>query len=254
MNLTNSNHEWIDRLVSGDASDQEYRQYLLNLEAEPKLWRDCALAFLQEQAVGKDLKLLSQTSIDWTAPRSVSMESSSFDQPIATSSKVTGSRSSDNGSKMIQHWGALAALVLLSFGIGWSGSMFAGLLLSGYGWWLPEIQTAQNASDLNSGDLIVKNAVPAQGSSDTSAVRSLDSFKWPEWENFLSNNTQQFGNSSASWLPVADQIPNNLRELERNGRIRIESSNAIIPIDYRDGTSVLVPVQQLQIEPTVYAY
>jgi|688.fasta_scaffold00198_40 hypothetical protein len=254
MNLVNSNHDWIDRLVSGDASDQEYRQYLLTLEANPRLWRDCALAFLQEQALGQDLKRLSHTSVDWTAAPSASTAHSTFDLRAASSSTVTMGATTSDAGRMVQRWGVLAAMVLLSFGIGWSGSMLAGSLVSGSRWWTPEIQTAQNEGDLSTDNLLVNNAAPVQGSSASPAARSSNPGNRPDLENFLRNNHNQFGNSSASWLPVADQIPSNLRELERSGRIRIESSNALIPIDYRDGTSVLVPVQQLQIVPTVYAY
>ena len=70
----------------------------------------------------------------------------------------------------------------------------------------------------------------------------------------LRNKADRSGNSYASWLPVDNRLPSRLRELEERGHIRVDSSNALIPIDYEDGTSLWVPVQQLRIEPTVFAY
>ena len=44
------------RLVDNRLSDQEYRQLLLDLETRPRLWRDCALAFLEDQALSQALR------------------------------------------------------------------------------------------------------------------------------------------------------------------------------------------------------
>jgi hypothetical protein len=43
------------RLVGNELSDQDYRALLQRMEAEPGLWRDCALAFLEEQAIRQAL-------------------------------------------------------------------------------------------------------------------------------------------------------------------------------------------------------
>ncbi len=41
------------RMVEDRLSDEQYRELLLAMEATPSLWRDCALAFLEEQALKK---------------------------------------------------------------------------------------------------------------------------------------------------------------------------------------------------------
>jgi hypothetical protein len=43
------------RLVDNRLSDNEYRALLLDLETKPGLWRDCALAFLEDQALKQAL-------------------------------------------------------------------------------------------------------------------------------------------------------------------------------------------------------
>jgi hypothetical protein len=41
------------RMAEDRLSDEQYRELLLAMEATPSLWRDCALAFLEEQALKK---------------------------------------------------------------------------------------------------------------------------------------------------------------------------------------------------------
>ncbi len=51
--------ELIDELVTGQLSGQRYRDALKAIDAQPEKWRDCALAFLEDQALRQELMLLS---------------------------------------------------------------------------------------------------------------------------------------------------------------------------------------------------
>jgi hypothetical protein len=53
-NLKN-NATRFDRLVDGELSTTEYQALLATLDDEPAGWRQCALAFLEAQALGNDL-------------------------------------------------------------------------------------------------------------------------------------------------------------------------------------------------------
>lgn len=46
----------LDRLVDGELADAEYRQVVLRLEDHPDGWRRCALSFLEQQALQRDLR------------------------------------------------------------------------------------------------------------------------------------------------------------------------------------------------------
>ena len=46
----------LDRLVDGQLSDVEYRRLLTQLESCPDGWRQCALSFLEHQALAADLE------------------------------------------------------------------------------------------------------------------------------------------------------------------------------------------------------
>ena len=56
----------IDSLVSGQLTGEQYRAALRALDAKPAKWRDCALAFLEEQALQTELRALAQGDINWT--------------------------------------------------------------------------------------------------------------------------------------------------------------------------------------------
>jgi len=45
----------LDRLVDGELSPEEYRELMTMLEEEPGLWRQCAIAFLEAQALAQDV-------------------------------------------------------------------------------------------------------------------------------------------------------------------------------------------------------
>ncbi len=49
----------LDRLVDGQLDDGEYRELLRHIDDDPDGWRQCALAFLQHQALQRELNELS---------------------------------------------------------------------------------------------------------------------------------------------------------------------------------------------------
>jgi hypothetical protein len=57
---TTSEEILLDRLVDGELSEAEYRRLLQALDQRPDGWRDCALAFLESQALRCDLRELRQ--------------------------------------------------------------------------------------------------------------------------------------------------------------------------------------------------
>jgi len=57
MNSSNRvDQEALDRLVDGEMSSDEQRELLRQLEAEPDGWRRCALAFVEGQSWGRELR------------------------------------------------------------------------------------------------------------------------------------------------------------------------------------------------------
>jgi len=55
--LNNSSFDWqeLDRLVDGRLDEDAYRELLCQIDADPDGWKQCALAFLEHQALEKEL-------------------------------------------------------------------------------------------------------------------------------------------------------------------------------------------------------
>jgi hypothetical protein len=275
--------EIVDQLVCGTLRGSAYQEALEWLESHPQHWRDCALAFLQEQAVEQELQQLARQSLDWhTAQDSKVVEKAAIELPADFGKSEFLEQPTQELSD--KHWNqrlavqlaGLAALLFLSFGIGWmsgttgnqslqtaqdsasqDGSLLAGAVdhrerhLAGSDLKATARQEWSNQRRADSG-------LGSQSTSESS-LRNVrfDQDSQPSWVlsgSDIRNNPTLIGNLSRRLLPIDQEIPRELLELERLGRIRIETSSALLPIENEDGSSVLVPVQQLQIVPVLYSY
>jgi hypothetical protein len=228
------NEELIDNLVCGTLQGPEYRKAILALEADPKKWRECALAFLQEQALSQELVNLSQSNIDWqqgpSTPTALSVVSN---QQTATQSLNQPKR---DELGWLYKLGTLAALLLLSFSVGWIGSS------------IRDRSALANPTDMPDGSELARKGTTPELTLDQIQVDQV----LPS-DQFGSNNYSLVGNSNVSLLPIDEKIPPSLAKLEREGRIRIEKATAIMPVECESGT-MLVPVQQFRVVPVMFSY
>jgi hypothetical protein len=79
------------RLIEDRLSDDQYRELLLAMEATPALWRDCALAFLEEQALKKTFAGLRSTRKNGPATASQRVDEGA--RPGETAPKLNGGTS-----------------------------------------------------------------------------------------------------------------------------------------------------------------
>jgi hypothetical protein len=221
--------ELIDNLVCGTLNGPEYRKAILALEADPKKWRECALAFLQEQALSQELVNLSQSNIDWQQGRS---------NPTALSvisNNQTAAKTLNQHGRDELGWlyklGTLAALLLLSFSVGWIGSSIR-----------------DRSALANQTDMPGESALAGVGTTPELTVDQIQVDQVLPSNQFGSNNYSFVGNSNLSLLPIDEEIPPSLAKLEREGRIRIEKTTSIMPVECESGT-MFFPVQQLRVVP-----
>jgi hypothetical protein len=205
----------IDELVSGQLSGEPYRAALRALDATPAKWRDCALAFLEEQALRTELRALALGTINWCEDSSVesiaSVEASPQPSPAnmimmlsPSSHRLAGSLKMTGGMKSVL---STAALLLVSFTVGWLGS---------------EVLAERRA------------AVPID--SRTSSVADDPSRKPPAMS---SQSEPQF------FVDRPGSFDRAIRELEHDGRISVRSYEMLVPTTLDDGSSAFVPVRQL---------
>jgi hypothetical protein len=101
------NDEMLDRLVDGELSSAERQQMLTALEARPDGWRRCALAFLEAQSWGGEMRRLVSDAADRDR-----------DQPVVTLASAESSGSPRRSSAGAGAWMSVAAAVLVAFGLG----------------------------------------------------------------------------------------------------------------------------------------
>ena len=209
---SNIGEHLIDDLVSGQLTGEQYRAALLALEAEPAKWRDCALAFLEEQALRSELRALAQGTINWSKDSSIESVASVVAKPSQLDNKITFlSTASHPSASGFARKLSTAALLLVSFTVGWLGSEV--------------IAERQRTALIKSGTNSVVQ-VP------TTTSRTLS----PKFEpQFVVDRPGAFDSG----------IPRSIRELERNGRISVKSYEMMMPTTLEDGSSAFVPVQQL---------
>lgn len=243
----------LDDLVSGNLRGEQYRSVLLALEAHPQGWRQCALAFLEEQALTQELKSLMKGNLDWsidkpaeyaTEPNDSELLSSSRlaqaadpqTDPLLYSGPVLLGRPTLTPKLIAQRVGVLAALLLLSFTVGWMG---AGIRDQVGTTELRGSSGTTNASLLGGSLKLPSQPAPI----DAPPVNDNPMGFFP--------NSTIFGNQ---FQPMDRQLASQLRELQAAGHINIETFESIVPVKLEDGSSVIVPVQQYRITPVSYSY
>src|SRR3954468_9995588 len=90
----------IDRLVDGELRDEERRELLLRLDAEPGGWRQCALAFLEAQSWRATFRPLAAA-----AP------------PVVLQA---GPKRARRTWRPVARWTALAPSLAAAFALGWA--------------------------------------------------------------------------------------------------------------------------------------
>ena len=252
-------NEWVlDELVSGTLDQQDYREVLLALEERPEMWRQCALAFLEAQALRKELVGLAQEGPLGAAPICELPEGkpaeSRMELDLRSSESVDGLGAWKR--PVAGQFAALAALVLLSFGIGWmlagqsgNGIVANGIVQSG------DLTAAAPSDDSPSNTLVRHDSDSRQTTVELdpgleSRAGGVDDSIWAtgdsqmHWANFVDDGA----------LAIDRKIPEPLRRLQQQGMIEIESEEAVVPVKLEDGSINLVPVQELRLKPKVFSY
>ncbi len=208
--------ELIDELVTGQLSGQRYRDALKAIDAQPEKWRDCALAFLEDQALRQELTLLSKSDAPWARPNAVDLAASAPNDASHGDASAAGDvvAGRDDFKLGWSAWGrglfSTAALLLVGISMGWGVS---------------EIATDASRSGVSSD----------RGDTPSQVAKSPA----PQAQYVADNQLLQFDR----------EIPAALLELQRQGKIRLESIDGIVPITYEDGTPAIVPVHEFKVIP-----
>lgn len=231
----------LDDLACGNLSGEQYQQVLKALEAQPERWRDCALAFLQEQAWAQDLSGLAQTGFE--SPVAGAARPKYSDAPVVERKPEPtqpGLRVNTN-LQWMHRMTSLAAMLLISFTVGWFGS---GLRSSPSP--NPGISSTSPSRPVTNPNERLVDRNPGNPRVEPQPVlrRAPD----------VRQDMQEFQFAGKPFVTVDRQLPDALRDMERRGLVRIESIDVLMPMDLQDGTSAIVPMQRYVVRPATYSY
>lgn len=105
----------LDRLVDGELNAADRRRVIAALDAAPDGWRRCALAFLQAQDLRRQLGA-------WTADNAVAAPAGVNSPQAVELAQRSGATASSTGLRALG-WLAVAACLLVAFGLGWQTSL-----------------------------------------------------------------------------------------------------------------------------------
>jgi hypothetical protein len=235
----------LDRLVDGELTDHEYRQVLASLGDEPGGWRRCALAFIEAQALGRELGELAELA-----------------GPRENTRPAPAGSSPENPRWPL--WLAMAGSFLLAFTLG--------ILLSG-GWpgVAPRVdrpaRIAGTASEENrAGDFAA--AAPAEPEPSPAINQRGPAFDEDERphmpEGVMTFVFEGDGNEmrrvelpyyryddrqAAQIALEGPQLPPELvRALRRMGH-DLRQRRQLLPVDLEDGSRVVFPMDEVEIVP-----
>ncbi|GIX00885.1 MAG: hypothetical protein KatS3mg111_4217 [Pirellulaceae bacterium] len=252
----------IDALVLGELRDASYRQMLEWLEAHPEFWRDCALAFLEEQALAQELQAIAALQQDATKPTITEdvPETKPAVSPAANTQTV--SPVSAVPLRTVERWTVLAATLLIGLTAGWKvpvwfsqlapersakasparSELVANLSESPR----PDAQLTSEA--VRGGERRSPRRAPAATIAGHSSEASSDNLDAP-----LEAPLQRYA-SSDQIVPLPSAPPQILRALEEQGLIGMECEQSLMLMELEEGDKALVPVQRLRIEPNIFSY
>jgi hypothetical protein len=228
MNTMNDDIRF-DRLVDGEMNEEERRQLLAGLDAEPSGWRRCALAFLEAQCWKQAFGAAAKDNA----------ERASSTLPLITRRSPWPGRL---GTVL-----AMAASFVMAV---WLGSMLlSGRVGPGNGW-NPNINIAQN----NPGPVQIEQSenhtipVPPQHPNTAASPYRMVSISSPSNGQAINVPAVERDSIDPQWernLPPA--IPKNVLDaLARTGH-QVKQQRQLVPVPLKDGRQLVMPVDQVEV-------
>jgi hypothetical protein len=213
----------LDRLVDGELASAERRRLLESFDRDPEGWRRCALAFLEAQSWREELGQIASASPETATEK-------------MASSAVRSGRKSQWTSGI--QWLALAASLLLAFGLGWIQREHAVPVAGTTSSPTEQIanvspQANQSQNVAKTGDALTLFAPDETGHIQTVRVPLVDA----------STLDKQYG------MRFQTGLPDTLRDQLKNRGYTVQSKRQFAPLWLENGQPMIVPVEDTKIVP-----
>ena len=117
---SNSSIDWLelDRLVDGRLDGDEYRELLCQIDADPDGWRHCALAFLEHQALSRELSAFANDPDCEMLPCMGSIVQEEQAGTAKESAIAVGRKSDSSSASAMIGWFSMALCIVCGLAIG----------------------------------------------------------------------------------------------------------------------------------------
>jgi len=224
----------LERLVDGELSPEEYRALLTSLEEDPGLWRQCALAFLEAQALGQELGNVRR-ALDVR-------ESGPLTSEVAPSTSTAWDK--------LQILLAVAASFLVAFGLGLAVPKILSLMqerarggnMNGQ----PQVVLTEGRDSIDAPPEAVRYVGDVRLLVDGSTDGSEEAGRVPVYD---------VGRDVAQFLTGEDSaLGPEMLELLRQSGFEVRHDQQYFPAPLEDGRQIIVPVEGFQITPVSRRY
>ena len=238
------------RVVDNELTPAELDELVEACEQNPKLWKCCAVAFLQEQAFQSELKrVVTQWNRDSGPTVSSFNELSKPHSQTAFAQPGSGhlqQRGTSQNSSLLNSL-ALAASLLLVFLVGWQTSKRFRAPVAPVAEHVAAAPVTGLKGQPQSDDRIIARQLPGgtndSGVLETSPVSAFDS-------GDMAAPLEEFN----QFVLVDKGMPTQLAELQQQGLVRIETTEGYVPVQLIDGNTAVVPIQQLDVRSVRHTY
>lgn len=218
----------LDQLVDGALTDEDRKHVLQAIDEEPGAWRRCALAFLEAQSWRADMLSLRAATPAQSTMQKTANPSSVVSPPAPVPAAPPKS------SRFFEACLAIAACVMLMFGASvWMRSDNTGP---------PNMIAGGHSGSAATANTVGSFSPWAKMKYNDPATEGPDSLNVPVVEPQDINGEWVQGQRSA--------LPDEMRrDLEKSGH-RVIQRHYLHSTPLKDGRRVLVPVEQIDVEPS----
>ncbi|MEE2640201.1 MAG: hypothetical protein VX768_06205 [Planctomycetota bacterium] len=233
----------LDRLVDNDLSDDEYRQVLSWVEEKPDGWRQLALAFLESQALEKELSSLQcemefRSESKWRTDRESQLSPAEEDVLRPAKPRVDkGPQGSPGGSSFRRSFPAIAACFTIAFVsvvYFWEG----GDPRRGEEAGLPRDGVATQEAPQVGGEAVKPDYLELVSSNRDDRIRT------PVYDH------QEFDPSVLS--REMDDLRPRLQNVVNQPGWKADEQTHVIPVRDRLGNKIILPLKEIQLTPNLY--
>lgn len=246
MNEKLSRSQMFERLVDGELSPDEYRALLTSLDDDPTGWRECALAFLEAQALGRDLVAVRTSELT----RPARTAAAATPTPRAASGGAAAASLAGNAKLFL----AMAASFLVAFALG-----IAVPFVNENSWLVfrptsSDLPSVPGLAPISDRPLLppewVQSDRPRAGDSPQQIGNVRLVVNGPDDTATVAGELPVYNLSEETAGLVSDEaFPDwAIEELKRRGH-QINRTRELVPVEMEDGRQLIVPIESYQIRP-----